>query len=99
MISCRSTVFIELVYVMGNFSDTCTVSNTGGRRVKISLQIDRTGSSADDASLDDLTDANSVVCVKRTLFTSYESGQCIEYNVQELRVAISLPYLFHCCSC
>lgn len=61
MTSCRRTVFIELVYVMGNFSDTCTVSNAGGRRVKISVQIVRTGSSATVVSLEVLTDAISVV--------------------------------------
>lgn len=53
------------------------VSNTFGRRFKISLQIVRTGSSEADVSLEPLTDAINAVCVNRTLLISYECKQII----------------------
>lgn len=85
-------MFIELVYIIGYFSDTCTVSNTDGRRFKISLQIDRTGSSVSDVLRDVLTDAINVVWVKRTLYTSYEIIQSIDDGTNIMRGARRLIY-------
>lgn len=85
-------MFIELVYIIGYFSDTCTVSNTDGRRFKISLQIDRTGSSISDVLLDVLTDAINAVWVKRTLYTSCEIIQFIDDGTNIMRDARLLIY-------